>query len=88
MREEIGSRYDSGMERLLTIDDDVLTAVEELAQRQGTSVDHVISELSRKALASQAKERFSRDCIPTIPMRDPTPVTVEFVNELRDRLGV
>ncbi len=76
------------MERLLTIDDDVLTAAEELAGQQGTSVDRVISELSRKALASRPKERFSRADIPTIPLRDATPVTVEFVNELRDRFGV
>ena len=72
------------MERTLTIDDDVLTAVEELAVEQRTSVDQVISDLSRKALASHPKHIVSNDDFPGLPAREVGPITLEFVNELRD----
>ena len=74
------------MERTLTIDDDVLEAAEKLAQRQRKSVDSVISELSRQALEARRVHTL-RDDFPGLPARGVGPITLQFVNELRDGIG-
>jgi hypothetical protein len=74
------------MQTTLTIDDDVLAEAEELASRRNQTVGQVISSLSREGLKSAAPQPVGRSGFPLLPMRDPTPVTLEFVNQLRDEL--
>ncbi len=79
------------MRTTLTIDDDVLAAAKNLAQRQRASVGEVISALARQSLraASAPHERTQlRNGIPLLPRRDAkAPVTLELVNQLRDEVG-
>ena len=79
------------MRTTLTIDDDVLAAAKNLAQRQRTSLGEVISALARQSLlaASAPHERKQlRNGIALLPRRDAaSPVTLELVNQLRDEVG-
>jgi hypothetical protein len=72
------------MRTTLAIDDDVLAAARQLAERHDRTVGEVISELARKAL-SPARAQPTRNGIRLLPAQeDPTPVTLELVNRLRD----
>ena len=42
--------------------------------------------MSREGLKYSAPQPVGRSGFPLLPMRDPTPVTLEFVNRLRDDL--
>ncbi|HEY5330681.1 MAG TPA: hypothetical protein VIJ79_12405 [Acidobacteriaceae bacterium] len=72
------------MQTTLTIDDDVLQAAEEIAAQKKTPVGKVISDLTRQALSPVGPPYEIRDGIPVLAIRDPTPVTLELVNQLRD----
>jgi hypothetical protein len=72
------------MQTMLTIDDDVLQAAEEIAAQKKAPIGKVISDLTRQALAPSGPPYEIRNGIPVLVTRDPTPVTLEFVNQLRD----
>ncbi len=74
------------MQTVLTIDDDVLKAVEEIAAQKKAPVGKVISDLTRQALAPSGPPYEIRNGIPVLLVRDTTPVTLEVVNQLRDEL--
>lgn len=72
------------MRTTLTIDDDVLQAAKEIAERRGVSTGTVLSELARNSLRP-TKVWETRDGIPQLPIRpDGKIITLEFVNSLRD----
>ena len=80
--------------RTATIDIDrhVFAAAEALAKKEGRPVGQVVSELLREALevkAGQAAPEPPRELygFRPLPPRDVV-VTDDFVNELRDELGV
>ncbi|MFS8147756.1 CopG family transcriptional regulator [Rhizobium sp. BR 249] len=72
------------MKTTLAIDDDVLDAAKEIAERQEKNLGEVISDLARKALQLQ-QPPVRRNGVPLIKKK-PTgrTITPEFVNELRD----
>jgi hypothetical protein len=80
------------MRTTLDIDDDVLTAAEELAKSRKTSAGEIISELARKALAGA--NDLSGPAGPcgsvlqngwyVLPRREGLLVTHELVQHLRD----
>jgi hypothetical protein len=73
------------MRTTLDIDDDVLTAVKELAAAHRTTAGQVISDLARKALRPSGTARV-RNGVPLLPRRAgsaPRP-TMQLVNSLRD----
>ncbi len=75
------------MRTTLTIDDDLLEAAREMAQRQGRSIGEVISELARRGLQPRTKAGRTRNGVPLLPLRTGAPpVTLEIVNRLRDEL--
>jgi hypothetical protein len=75
------------MRTTLSIDDDVLMAVKELAARQNKTAGEVISTLTRQALRPGATDSHKRNGVPLLPVRaDATPITMELVNRLRDEL--
>ncbi len=75
------------MRTTLSIDDDVLLAAKSLANREHTSVGEVISALARQALRRTPIAGSMRNGVPLLATQgDPTPVTMELVNQLRDEL--
>ena len=81
------------MRTTLNIDDDALSAAEELARREGKSAGQFISGLIREALGQRVKDgsqrRRDRDFYGFIPIpAGGAVVTDELVNKLRDELGV
>ncbi len=79
------------MRTTLNIEDDVLAAARELAQRQGTTAGKVLSELARRGLAVPVRKRKSRSAlragVPVLPSRGEI-ITLEHVQRLRDQEGV
>ncbi|MDR4305979.1 CopG family transcriptional regulator [Chelatococcus sambhunathii] len=72
------------MRTTLTIDDDVLAAAKDLAEREDRSVGAVVSDLMRKALAP-APTNAMRMGRRLLPISNPgAVVTLEIVNRLRD----
>jgi len=70
------------MRTTLEIDDDVLTAAEHLASRQGSSAGKVLSDLARTALGPQIE---IRNGVPLLPPRpEARQVTPEDVYRLLD----
>jgi len=76
------------MRTTLAIDDDVLAAAKNLAERQSKSVGEVISTLARQGLQRTTRGTPAlRNGVPLLPTRKTaTPVTMELVNQLRDEL--
>lgn len=76
------------MRTTLAIDDDVLAAAKNLAERQRKSVGEVISALARQGLQRTTQVVPTvRNGVPLLPVRKAaTPVTMELVNQLRDEL--
>ncbi len=73
------------MRTTVTIDDDVLASVRELANHQRTTVGAVLSDLARNSLTRKVLRRANG--IPMIPVTNPDAViTMEHVNMLRDEL--
>lgn len=79
------------MRTTLDIEDDVLQAAKELAQRNGGTAGQVISDLARRGLASPGPGRKDRSGmrggIPVLPSRGEI-VTLEHVQKIRDEEGV
>lgn len=82
------------MRTTLDIEDDVLQAAKELAQREGGTAGQVISALARRGLASPAasskktsKSPNSRGGVPLLASRGEV-VTLEHVQNLMDQEGV
>jgi len=82
------------MRTTLDIEDDVLQAAKELAQRGGGTAGQVISALARRGLASPAaasknssKSSSTRGGVPLLASRGEV-VTLEHVQKLTDQEGV
>ena len=79
------------MRTTLDIEDDVLRAAKELAQREGRTTGQVLSDLARRGLASPAGVRRKRQPmrvgVPVLPSRGEI-ITLEHVQKLRDKEGV
>lgn len=75
------------MRTTLTIDDDVLMTVKEIATRQQKSLGEVMSGLVRQALPPVRPVAGERNGISLLAVRpESPPVTLELVNQLRDEL--
>jgi hypothetical protein len=79
------------MRTTLDIEDDVLQAAKELAQREGGTAGRVISTLARRGLALPAAGRKHRSGVrggvPVLPSRGEV-VTLEHVRQLQEKEGV
>lgn len=77
---------DAGMRTTLDIDDDVLQAAKEIAANRGSTTGKVISELARRGLAPPREKVRVKNGVLLLGPRSPDdpPVTVEFVNQLKD----
>jgi hypothetical protein len=79
------------MRTTLDIEDDVLQAAKELAQREGGTAGQVISQLARRGLtvATDRSEPISssRGGIPVLPSRGEV-VTLEHTRHLMDQEGI
>jgi len=79
------------MRTTLDIEDDVLQAAKELAQREGSTAGQVLSALARRGLALPAEGRKSRSRtrggVPVLPSRGEV-VTLDQVQRLMDKEGV
>jgi hypothetical protein len=75
----------------LDIEDDVLQAAKELAQREGGTAGKIISDLARRGLASPSakfqKSSKPRSGVPLVASRGEV-VTLEHVRKLMDQEGV
>lgn len=81
------------MRTTLNIDDDVLAAAKEIAQREHKSTGRFMSDLVREALKRRASAPSGRRRNRAFYGFRPIPaggsvVTNELVNELRDELGM
>jgi len=78
------------MRTTLDIEDDVLQAAKELAQREGATAGKVISTLARRGLSvppiKPKRPSRSRGGVPLLPSRGEV-VTLEHVQELMDQEG-
>ena len=73
------------MRTTLNLDDDVLSAVKELAELRGTTAGEILSELARKALAAGRGAGGERNGVPLLgPVGEASIVTPEVVDRLRD----
>ena len=77
------------MRTTLDIEDDVLQAAKELAQRQGGTAGQVISDLARRGLNAPPPKRRPglRGGVPVLPSRGEV-VTLEHVRRIQDEEGV
>jgi hypothetical protein len=79
------------MRTTLDIEDDVLHAAREMAEREGSTAGRIISALARRGLTAPPKKtKFSqvnRGGIPLLPSRGEV-VTLNHVKELMDQEGV
>ena len=73
------------MRTTLDIEDDVLQAAKELAQRDGRTAGQVLSDLARRSLnASAPKQRSGlRGGVPVLPSRGEL-ITLEHVQKIQD----
>ena len=77
------------MRTTLDIEDDVLQAAKELAQRNGGTAGQVISDLARRGLNAPPPKRRPglRGGVPVLPSRGEI-VTLEHVQKMQDEEGV
>jgi hypothetical protein len=79
------------MRTTLDIEDDVLQAAKELAEREGSTAGRVISALARRGLSAPETKgkpaRRTRGGVPLLPSRGEV-VTLEHVHELMEREGL
>ena len=79
------------MRTTLDIEDDVLQAAKELAQREGGTAGQVLSTLARRGLALPMTGRKHRSGlrggVPVLPSRGEV-VTLQHIQQLRDQEGV
>lgn len=73
------------MQATLILADDVASAAQAIAARDGKSLGEVVSELARQALQRQESPARNRLGLPLLPSRGRKGViTLELVNRLRD----
>lgn len=79
------------MRTTLDIEDDILQAAKEWAQRKGGTAGRVISEWARRGLALPAERRKNRSGmrrgVPVLPSRGEV-ITLERVQKIREEEGV
>jgi hypothetical protein len=77
------------MRTTLDVDDDVLQAARERADREGSTIGKVLSELARRGLTSRSGVAGGamRHGVPVLPSRG-TVITLEHVQTIKDREGV
>ncbi len=79
------------MRTTLDIDDDVLQAAKELAEREGNTTGRTLSALARRGLKSQAVggkgDATIRGGVPVLPSRGEV-ITLERVQHLMEQEGV
>ena len=77
------------MRTTLDIEDDVLQAAKELAQRNGGTAGQVISDLARRGLNAPPLRRRPglRGGVPVLPSRGEI-VTLDHVRKIQDEEGV
>jgi len=75
------------MRATLDIDEDVLTAVKDLARTENRNVGQVLSALARKALAASSTITGVRDGVPVLPSRGEV-ITLDRVRQIAGREGV
>ena len=77
------------MRTTLDIEDDVLQAAKELAQRNGSTAGQVISDLARRGLNAPTAQRRPalRGGVPVLPSRGEI-VTLDHVQRIQDEEGV
>lgn len=74
------------MRTTLALDDDILAAARNLAERQQKTLGEVISTLTRQALHRELPPAV-RNGVPLLPVQPgATAVTLDIVNRLRDEL--
>lgn len=73
------------MRTTLDIEDDLLQAAKEMADRLGVTAGEVVSNLMREALRPREVPKV-RNGVPLLPRRPAgsPPITMKRVNELRD----
>lgn len=75
----------------MDIEDDVLQAAKEMAQREGSSAGRVISTLARRGLTASLNKKevasISRSGVPLLPSREEV-ITEKHVQNLMDAEGV
>lgn len=73
------------MRTTLDVNEDVLSAVKELAESQNRTAGQVISDLARQSLRAPRTKERKRNGFTLMPRRKGgKPVTMELVNRLRD----
>ena len=79
------------MRTTLDIEDDVLQAAKEMAQREGSSAGRVISTLARRGLTASLNKKevasISRGGVPLLPLREEV-ITEKHIQNLMDAEGV
>ena len=79
------------MRTTLDIEDDVLQAAKELAEREGSTAGRVISALARRGLLTTGRNskpsQQTRGGVPLLPSRGEV-VTLDHVRELMDQEGI
>lgn len=73
------------MRTTIDLDDDLLTAIKEMAAAEGSTMGVVLSRLVRKGLEPPPRKYKIRNGVPVIPAEPgEPPLTMEMVNALRD----
>ncbi len=73
------------MRTTLDIDDDLMSAIKDMAATEGSSMGLIVSRLVRKGLAPPPSKYKIRNGVPVIPAEPgEPPLTMEIVNALRD----
>lgn len=79
------------MRTTLDIEEDVLQAAKELAEREGSTAGRIISELARRGLMAPGRKKktspSTRGGVPLLPSRGEV-VTLDHVRELMDQEGI
>ena len=76
------------MRTTLTIDDDVLAAVHELARRQKQTSGQVLSDLARRSLTAEAPSVRTDEFLGFRPLpKRGVVVTNELIDAIRDEIG-
>lgn len=78
------------MRTTLEIEDDVLQAAKELAEREHSTTGRMLSALARRGLASPSSEKSRasiRNGVPVLPSRDEI-ITLEKIQRIRNQEGV
>jgi hypothetical protein len=82
---DVGVHSEADHAHELSIDDDVLTAARDLAERERKTVGEVLSCLARRGFSRAEPAGGVRNGVPLLPRRGSSQsVTLELVSRLRD----